>query len=208
MKTRTTVILGIVIAGLVVTSFAFAGEGRGRGEGRGYRHHAENGPVEGRGPGHLDRQGRGKGAFGMRAMQQLNLTEAQKAEIEKISADSKKAAEPLFKEVKILREKVRAEWQKEKPVKGTILDLHKKISAVNDKLAEQHISSRIDMINVLTKAQRAEMLKWQADHGKRNGRGDGHGRREGKGFGKRDGKKFGKSAPQKSAERRFFRDNA
>jgi len=114
-------------------------------------------------------------------MQQLDLTAEQQAKLDTIRARSKKTAEPIRAEVKQLREKMRAEWMQQKPGKATLLSLHKKINGLNQKLAEQRISDRLEMISILTPAQRSKMIEQMEKRGKKEARGDKRGDRNGRG---------------------------
>lgn len=194
MKTKMTVTLGILFAGLFIAYSAFAEQGQHRdGDRRGYKNH--NGECRGNG----DRAGHrknGKDGFrGLRMMQQLNLTADQQAKLEKITADRKKSAEPTRTEIKKLRQKMRAEWMKPKPSKADILALHKKINGLNNKLAEQRISSRLEMIAVLTPEQRTQMIEKMAQRGNKEAKGEGRGRGKDKGLNKHSRKNSPKSDP-------------
>lgn len=174
MKTKLTVTLGILVAGLLIATFASAQKGENKNERRGYKNHGgecrEDGPREGG-----DRAGhrRGsKGRFGKKMMQHLNLTAEQQAKLDNINAEKKESTEPIRTELKQLHEKMRAEWMKQKPSKTDILALHYKINELNKRLAEQRISSRLDMIGILTPAQRTQMIELTAERGKSEARGE------------------------------------
>ena len=194
MKTKMTVTMGILVAGLLVASTVFA-EGKTEKKSKlGTKSVAGEQKAQGdgdfqSGEGRMGPRGRGRGdGFHHREMRGLNLTDAQRTKIDKIDAASRKDAEPIFKEMDGLQEKMHKEWRATKPNKNNIMALHRKMSGLNDRLAERRISDRLERIAVLTPQQRAEMIERMPEKPMRDGRGLEDGRGHGRGHGMKDGR--------------------
>ena len=199
MKTKMTVMMGVLVAGLLVASAVFAkGESADGTDTLGTK--AAAGEKQSTGAREFcPRDGRmGRGAWrdgrhhqGMRG---LNLTEAQRTKLDKIDAASQKDVEPIHKEIDGLHERMHQEWRAAKPNKSNIMSLHRKMRGLNDRLAERRISDRLERIALLTPEQRAEMIERIPEKPARDGRGfrDGHGRgfKDGRGRGFKDGRGF------------------
>ncbi len=150
----------VIIALAFVATPSIAGKGRGRGMGYGSGDGA---------PGFKGDRFERRGERGLRWLKHLDLTAEQKTRIDALKADSGKTTEPLLEEVRTLRQQMRAAWQADSPNEGTLLSLHRRIHEIQGKLAEERIQLRLDILAVLTPAQRAEIKSLRAQRGKHRG---------------------------------------
>jgi Spy/CpxP family protein refolding chaperone len=185
MKTKMTVTLGILVAGLLIAFVAWAQKAEKRNDRREFRdsqseRHGDKKEGE---PCHRKDGERGGGFHSERMMGNLGLSADQRAKVDGILAENKKTTEPVRAEAKAIRDKMRAEWEAAAPNEGTLISLQRKIHDIEGKLAEQRIAARVAIIAILTDKQRVEMRERMADRGPRHGRDHG----KGKGFHQRRG---------------------
>lgn len=203
MQKKIIVTLGIPVAALLAASIVFAKEGSTAAKKSSTATAAaaeENGSPYYRGEGRrgAGRRGDGyrgegyrRGGSGMhRGMLPpfIELTAQQQAAADKIAERSRKAAEPVLKEVQGLRTQMHEEWKAKKPNKQKLLSLNRQVRSLKGKLSERRISDRIEMIALLTPEQRQEMIERMPEKPHRDGRGRQDGRGRGKGRGFRDGR--------------------
>jgi Spy/CpxP family protein refolding chaperone len=187
MKTKMTVTLSLLLAGLLVAVTAAAQKRTNQNAAQDRKSY--QGERQKNGPGRRGPDGRpGPGFRGSRMMDRLDLTEKQRAEADKIREESRKAAEPMLDEIEELRRKMHAAWQEETPDKETVLSLHRKIHTLRGKLAEQRIADKFKLTALLTPKQRELMkelgpARYGRGYGKGHGRGHGRGRGHGYGYG-------------------------
>ena len=180
MTHKNTILTAAVLISTLALVTAYAQKTRG-GNGSGYGN--GNGAFEpGEGPGCPGGRGmhkHGKGDRGMRWIEQVDLTDAQKSQIDTIREEKKTQAAPLRESVRALKEQMRVQWQADVPSEGEILALHRQIHDIKGQLAELRIQTRIDVIAVLTPEQRAEAQQFMAERAERraerrgkNGKGE------------------------------------
>ncbi len=186
MKKKSIITLSIVTFGLIIASWALAQKVDKKDGGSLYRGHpGEFGrPGECRGDKAKHERGKkhkGEGRFNGRIGSFLDLTVDQQAKIDKIRAENDKSAQKMHDDIAGLKEKMRAEWRAAKPNKQALLDLHKKMADLRNKLAEQRIAERIDIIALLTPEQRVKNREdGRGYHRGFEGRGKHRGAREGR----------------------------
>lgn len=137
------------------TTLAFAGTGEGRGEGRG-------------------RHGRhGKGDFGAKLAQKLNLTEQQKQQVAEIRKNSRTQNAAFFDSARQTREELRAARQANdtarlESLKGTAASQRAQMKQIHEAEMQQ-------ILSVLNAEQRAQFeamkAKREAKRGERKPRG-------------------------------------
>lgn len=184
MKKQFVIITGTAAAVILAASLAFAQKTEKPVKEKGV-YSAER-TKEGREGFRKDGFKKGKGQRGFhveRMMKHLNLTEEQQTKIKGIVEASKKKNEPIRAEIKILRAKMKDEWQKANPNEGAIISLHRKIHELNGIEAETRIAVKIDVMAVLTQEQRDQMIQKMSERSERGARGERGemGNRKGKG---------------------------
>ena len=122
------------------------------------------------------RHGRKGHMMGPRMMEKLNLSDAQKNEIEGIRLDMKTEMEPLRLKLKDFRSQMHELWSADVPDESAILAVQKKMHAVRGKLGELRIQMKLDMMAVLTPEQKSEFRELRGQSkGKRGRHGRGRG---------------------------------
>lgn len=141
------------------------------------------------------RKGRHFGGPGMgpgmgKELAELNLTDEQKTEIQKLESAMREEVKPLEQKAHELREKMGELWRAENPDEGAIIALHKQINKLHGQMGEIFIEYRFDITAVLTPAQRAELRENVGKRFQKFRKGkDGKGWKRGKGPG--PGRGFG-----------------
>jgi len=118
----------------------------------------------------------------------LGLSDAQLEQIKAIHAAQRTQAKPYLDQILPLRQQMKALLQAEVVDQGQVIGIHGKLQALQQQLAAQRFQTRLKVMQVLTKEQRAKMMersfrgkgKW-GHRGKANG-GQGKGR-AGRGWG-------------------------
>lgn len=116
--------------------------------------------VGGRGGGGPVLQGlrRGRPMLAIRGFRQLDLTEAQKAEVKSIVAAARAEARPLVQEIRAKRQSVRAEVQKGTAPETARADAKAALAGIQKQLLEIRTKTRNSVQGVLTTEQ-VETLK-------------------------------------------------
>ena len=160
----------------------------GPGFGRGGRGHGMGGPGMG-GPGFG--MG-GPGGRGVAALDQLDLSEDQEAQIEALRAQALEATSDARAQLDEARQAMRAARTDGNDDDATFEAIRARTDAARDVVREQMVRTRVAILGILTAEQRAELQSIQAEHrqhrGRRGPRGDGAGFRggnleQGQGFG-------------------------
>jgi Spy/CpxP family protein refolding chaperone len=128
----------------------------------------------------------GKGGIGPRMAQELGLSQAQIDQIKGLAEARRADDAKVVEQLRSLRDELQAEWASDNPREKTILALHAKMDPVR---------FRLDVIDVLTPAQRAKFQQLKKDRFEKRGErkakgpgGDGAGRGRSKpGFERRGG---------------------
>lgn len=168
---RTLIAAGLGLAIIACAGLALAqGPGTGQGQGMGSKH------GTGFGPGHR---------LEMMAAH-LELTDDQKAAIEKIHDDAQARHLETRKEMMRLRNELEGELMKDEPSEKTALELTGRIGDLRTAQQKSRLSTRLAVRQQLTPEQRDKMLMMHAG-GKRGG-GRDHGRHGDAGFGKGQGR--------------------
>lgn len=143
-------------------------------------------------------RGRGKGAKGdriTRMAEQLELSAEQQAALVKLRDEMIEDAQPIMDKLRAVRAEQRALWQADDIDKAKVKALRKKAHRLEGQLEELRIELRLDVVDLLTPEQRAELKDLKA---RRFG--------DGKRGGKRDGKRGGMGRSGKAGfDRRFDR---
>jgi len=129
----------------------------------------------------------------------LDLTDDQKAAIEKLHEDAREQAVDLRKELARLRNQRQGEMLKDAPAEKTLVELTEKMGEVRTELQVLRLKTRLAVREQLTAEQRDQMLLMGPRHGRGGrhggwgrgcdgpcdgaGRGDWHGGRRGHGRG-------------------------
>ncbi len=100
----------------------------------------------------------------------LDLSDDQKAAIEKIHAGNEKDVIALRKDIMKLRHELQGEMMQDNPSEKTILDLNEKIGGLKTELKAVHLKTRLAIRKQLTAEQRDQMLLMGGP-----GRAGGHG---------------------------------
>jgi len=119
----------------------------------------------------------------------LELTDDQKASIEKIHADAQAQRLQTRKEMMRLRNELEGELMKDDANEKTVLDLAGKIGDLRTAQQKNGLSNRLAVRQQLTPEQRDKMLMMHA--GGKHGGGRGHGRHGNEGFGRGHGRGCG-----------------
>jgi protein CpxP len=171
MKNKLMIAGFLGLAVLLVAAGAEAGRGRGRG---GFG---------------------GKGGIGPRMAQELGLSQAQIDQIKGLAEARRADDAKVVEQLRSLRDELQAEWASDNPREKTILALHAKMDPLRNKLRASAVRFRLDVIDVLTPAQRAKFQQLKKDRFEKRGErkakgpgGDGAGRGRSKpGFERRGG---------------------
>jgi Spy/CpxP family protein refolding chaperone len=149
-----TVIAGVAVVGLLATGMVFAQGPRGGPGGRG------------RGDGF------GPGGLGL-PLRQLNLTEAQRAQIEQIRDQHRADMQTAMKKLATARQAQRAAIESVPADEATITSLTQDLTQAEVDVAIHTARLNTAVWNVLTEAQRAELTKLRAERQTRaGGRGE------------------------------------
>ncbi|MEA2488707.1 MAG: periplasmic protein CpxP/Spy [Acidobacteriota bacterium] len=124
------------------TTLAFAGTGEGRGEGRHGRH--------------------GKGQFGEKFAQKLNLTDAQKQQIKDIRTNSRTQNAQFFATAKQTREDARA--ARKAGDTARLESLKGALQSQRAQMKEIRKAERQQVLNILNAEQRAQLEAMKAQH--------------------------------------------
>ncbi|MFA5323276.1 MAG: Spy/CpxP family protein refolding chaperone [Smithella sp.] len=138
---KITLTLMAVVAGLLLISQAYA---RGpEGVGKGYR------PCRGA------------------ALEQLKLTDTQKAKIETLQNDHFKATKPLQEKIFDKSVELRRLWLQANPDKAKITAAQKELRNLRDQIEDKNTALRLDINNVLTPEQKETLANsdWGRGHG-------------------------------------------
>lgn len=139
------------------------------------------GPRGGRGGGH------GMGQMGARALEQLELTEDQQAQIDALHAAAEEATSDARTELTEVRQALRSAHRSGEHDGAATEALDARVDAARQIVRESSVRTRIAVLNVLTAEQRTEFQALRAERGERRGMGRGNGRGMGRGFGRGHG---------------------
>ena len=106
-----------------------------------------------------------KGKPGPRGLwAEMDLNEEQKAELKKLKTEHHESARAAFAKVKAVREKVKAELEKEKPDPKALQAASKEAGLAAEELSNQRVDYLLRLKKVLTKEQFAKLLskEWVA----------------------------------------------
>ena len=143
MKTRLTILMGLLMAVFVSTSaFAF-GEGRGHG---GWMKDGE------------------KKCMSIE-FKKLNLTAEQKAKLDVLKEECKKEAQPLQEKMMAKRAELRTLWLEDNPDAVKIKAAQKEMSLLRDQMTDQMTTFRLSALALLTPEQKAELQKFYKEKG-------------------------------------------
>ncbi len=119
--------------------------------------------------------------FGPWMAEQLNLTDAQKKQVDRLRASfvdkTKEAREQLIQD----REALRALWQEPNPDKQAIKNLQASMDQLRNQIRDAGIDLHADMLKILTPEQQTKFSEFKLNHprmgkkGKRGGGGPGMG---------------------------------
>ena len=111
--------------------------------------------------------GKGFGPCGGAALEQLNLTDAQKAKIEALQDDHYKATRPLREKVFDKSVELRRLWLQSNPDKNKIVAAQKELRNLRNQMEDKVTVLRLDMNNVLTPEQKEKLANshWGKGHG-------------------------------------------
>lgn len=169
-KTNLILIIALSASALLVGAGVASARGRGMGMGMGMR-------------------GGGKGVEMLKS--RLSLSDAQLEQVKAIHATQRAQAKPYLDQILPLRQQMKALLQAEVVDQGQVIAVHNKLQALQQQLAAQRFQTRLKVMQVLTKEQRAKMMerpfrgkgKW--GHRGKAGRGEGKG--PGRGWGQGQG---------------------
>ena len=140
-------------------------------------------------------RGRGKDAKGdriTRMVEQLELSAEQQAALVKLRDEMIEDAEPIMAKLRAVRDEQRTLWQADDIDEARVKALHKKAHRLEGQLEELRIELRLDVVDLLTPEQRAELKELGArrftggkHQGKRDGKRGGMGRSGKAGFDRR-----------------------
>lgn len=152
MRTRTAwmVVVGVVMVGALQTSDAWA-FGRGR-------------------------MGEGKGA-GMRMMQGLDLSAAQKEQVEQLTQQMKQDLAPVREQLDQKRNELHQLWRAEAPNEQAILAKMAEMDGLRQQVRARNVKFRLAVHALLTPEQKARMAErmGQGRGGRHHGMGGGPG---------------------------------
>lgn len=130
---------------------------------------------------------RGKGGMGGRGgamMKALDLTSAQRTEIERLRLDMQQETLDLRSQLREKHDQLRALWMVDSPDEKAIFAKHNEIDPLQKQLRSKMIKFRLAVHQLLTPEQRAKFAELgQHRRGGRGGMGGGHGMRGGMGGG-------------------------
>jgi len=102
----------------------------------------------------------------------LGLSDAQVQQIKTLRADQRLRAKPYRDQLRPLRQQMRTLLQADVVNEAQVVALHSKISSIRRMMADARFQSRLKLMRVLTKDQRAKMMQKKGKRGKRGwGRG-------------------------------------
>jgi Spy/CpxP family protein refolding chaperone len=126
----------------------------------------------------------GKGSWGMKRGKrfehrmdlfktQLGLSEAQLAQIKTIRSDSRARTKGYRQQLQPLRQQMRALLQADVVNEAQVVALHQKMRSLRQVMGDERIKSRLAVMRVLSKDQRAKMFELRGKHRRhrRGGRG-------------------------------------
>ena len=175
-KRRTLIAAGLGLAIIAFAGMALAqGPGTGRGQGKGMQQGMHQGIHQGMG------EGFGPGHRLEMMAARLDLTDEQKASIEKIHDAAQEQRMETRKEMMRLRNELEGELMKDEPSENKALELTGKIGDLRTAQQKSRLSTRLAVQEQLTPEQRDKMLMMHAG-------GRGHGRHGDAGFGKGHGR--------------------
>ncbi len=128
------------------------------------------------GKGHHGKRGHGKGGGMHGLMEKLDLTDAQKAEMEKLHTEMKEDVEPLRERMKELKQQMHQLWENDPVDEEALITLEREMATMKLQMSELRIQMKVDMMDILTPEQRAKFQElkkeFKGKHGKR-GKGKG-----------------------------------
>jgi Spy/CpxP family protein refolding chaperone len=98
----------------------------------------------------------------------LGLSEAQLAQLKTIRSDARARTKTYRQQLRPLRQKMRALLQAEVINEAQVVALHQKVRSLRQILAQERLNSRLAVMRVLNKDQRAKLFELRS---KRKGRG-------------------------------------
>ncbi len=139
--------IAVFVVALLATAGLAMAQGWGRGAGMGY------GPCV---------QGYGPGAMGPG----LNLSADQAKQMQTFRENFFKETAPLREEIMKKRLELRTLWSQANPQEGTILAKQKEINGLRAQLQEKATKHRLDMRQILTPEQQAQLQSFPGGPGK------------------------------------------
>jgi Spy/CpxP family protein refolding chaperone len=129
------------------------------------------GTAQARPFGDADRpNGKRKGARLERLKTTLNLTDTQLQQLKAIWAEQRARCAPYRKQIRPLRQQMKTLFQADTVNEAQIVALHAKIRSLRQAMADERFQSKLKMMRLLSKEQRAKM----GDGFRRGKRGRGH----------------------------------
>ena len=130
-----------------------------------------------------------------RMTEELGLSDAQRAKLQKIRKDSFNGTQADRKRIKTLKKSMREAWKADKPDGNEIKRLYREMHALKGHVGEKRIDEHLAMHAVLTPEQRVKMEEMKRN--KRNHMDRGF-KKHGKGNGRSKDQKTGKNKPHRS----------
>lgn len=106
--------------------------------------------------GHFGRHG-GRGEFGMMGFRQLDLTDAQKAQLKQIHQSHREALAPLMQQLRAKRQELRAANEGGTVNEAAITQKLQEIAPLEARLMAEHARIRQESLGVLTAEQKAKL---------------------------------------------------
>ncbi len=122
--------------------------------------------------------GEGHG-FGMRALEKLDLTDAQRNDLERIRNETAPALKEARKHVRALRRELHGKMSADAP-ENELRALFSRLEEGRTALHRLEFDRMLSVRALLTPAQRADLMKWMKEHKKKHGK-KGHGWKHGPG---------------------------
>lgn len=115
-------------------------------------------------------RGKWKGAKLERLKTKLNLTDTQLQQLKAIWAEQRARCAPYRKQIQPLRQQMKTLFQADTVNEAQIVATHAKIRTLRQAMGDERFQSKLKMMRVLSKEQRAKLL----EGGHRGKRGRGH----------------------------------
>ena len=164
--TRNTILGAVLIAALGAVPLLAHGQGQPQRQGQAAGGRGEFGPGRGRGPGGPGRPGGPGGPDLLRMVHQLDLSDAQKQQIEAIMQDARPDGD-AGAAVRQAEQKLHAAVLADTPDLGTIDNLKAVLNSAHSAELEHRVATMIKVAQVLTPAQRQQLLNLRPQRGGR-----------------------------------------